>query len=50
MVFTLGALKNFEKFAAVFFFKKASGPQACKFTKKRIKMKLARSFFTEQLR
>ena len=38
MVFTLGALKNFTgKNASVgVSFKKASGPQACKFIKKRL--------------
>ena len=49
MVFTLGALKDFANFAGKIhvLFKKASGPQACNFIKKRLKhryfpMKLAR--------
>ena len=52
MVFTLGALKNFANFAGKIYvleslFKKASGPQACKFIKKRLQnryfpVKLAR--------
>ena len=41
MVFTLGALKIFANFAGKIhvlesLFKKASGPQACKFIKKRL--------------
>ena len=41
MVFTLGALKNFANIAGKIhvlesLFKKASGPQACKFIKKRL--------------
>ena len=40
MVFTLGALKisqiSLEKYVLQSLFKKASGPQACKFIKKRL--------------
>ena len=41
MVFTLGTLKNFANFAGKIhvlesLFKKALGPQACKFIKKRL--------------
>ena len=41
MVFTLGALKNFANFTGRIrvlqsLFKKASGPQVCKFIKKRL--------------
>ena len=52
MVFTAGALKNFANFTGKIhvlksLFKKASGPQACKFIKKRLQhryfpVKLAR--------
>ena len=52
MVFTIGALKNFTNFAGKMhvlesLFKQASGPQACKFIKKRLQqwyfpVKLAR--------
>ena len=64
MVFTLGTLKNFANFAGKIhvlesLFKKALGPQACKFIKKRLQhryfpVKLARFlralFYTEHLR
>ena len=44
MVFKLGALKNFAIFAGKIhvlksLFKKASGPQACKFIKKRLQQR-----------
>ena len=60
MVFTLGTLKNFANFAGKIhvlesLFKKALGPQACKFIKKRLQhryfpvklAKLSRTLFLQ---